>query len=29
VATKNGILVTNKTYAQKVGEISKKFKGDS
>jgi mannose-1-phosphate guanylyltransferase len=29
VATKNGILVTNKTYAQKVGEISKKFKGRS
>jgi mannose-1-phosphate guanylyltransferase len=25
VATKNGILVTNKTYAQKVGDISKKF----
>ena len=29
VATKHGILVTNKTYAQKVGEISKKFKGRS
>lgn len=29
VATKNGILVTNKTYAQKVGEVSKKFKGRS
>jgi mannose-1-phosphate guanylyltransferase len=29
VATENGILVTNKTYAQKVGEISKKFKGRS
>lgn len=27
VATKNGILITNKTYAQKVGEVSKKFKG--
>lgn len=27
VATENGILVTNKTYAQKVGEISKRFKG--
>ena len=26
VATKNGFLVTNKTYAQKVGEISKKFR---
>lgn len=26
VATKNGLLITNKTYAQKVGEISKKFK---
>lgn len=26
VATKNGLLVTNKTYAQKVGAISKKFK---
>lgn len=25
VATKNGILVTNKTYAQKVGEISKRL----
>lgn len=29
VATEHGILVTNKTYAQKVGEISKKFKGRS
>lgn len=29
VATEHGILVTNKTYAQKVGEISKKFKGKS
>jgi mannose-1-phosphate guanylyltransferase/mannose-6-phosphate isomerase len=29
VATDNGILVTNKTYAQKVGEISKKFKETS
>jgi mannose-1-phosphate guanylyltransferase len=26
VATKNGFLVTNKTYAQKVGDISKRFK---
>lgn len=26
VATEHGILVTNKTYAQKVGEVSKKFK---
>ncbi len=26
VATEHGILVTNKTYAQKVGEISKRFK---
>jgi mannose-1-phosphate guanylyltransferase/mannose-6-phosphate isomerase len=26
VATKNGILVTNKTYAQKVGDVSKRFK---
>ncbi|HVA11226.1 MAG TPA: mannose-1-phosphate guanylyltransferase [Candidatus Dormibacteraeota bacterium] len=25
VATKNGILVTNKTYAQKVGEVSKRI----
>ncbi len=27
VATEHGILVTNKTYAQKVGEVSKRFKG--
>lgn len=27
VATEHGILITNKTYAQKVGEISKRFKG--
>jgi mannose-1-phosphate guanylyltransferase len=26
VATEHGILVTNKTYAQKVGEVSKRFK---
>lgn len=26
VATEHGLLVTNKTYAQKVGEISKRFK---
>ena len=26
IATKNGFLVTNKTYAQKVGDISKRFK---
>lgn len=26
VATKHGILVSNKTYAQKVGEVSKRFK---
>jgi mannose-1-phosphate guanylyltransferase/mannose-6-phosphate isomerase len=26
VATENGLLVTNKTYAQKVGEVSKKLK---
>lgn len=29
VATKNGILVTKKTYAQKVGEISKRIGGKS
>ncbi len=27
VATEHGLLVTNKTYAQKVGEVSKRFKG--
>jgi len=29
VATPNGILVTKKTYAQKVGEISKRFNKDA
>jgi mannose-1-phosphate guanylyltransferase/mannose-6-phosphate isomerase len=27
IATKNGILVTNKTYAQRVGDVSKKLGG--
>ena len=28
IATKNGFLVTKKTYAQKVGDVSKRFKKD-
>ena len=28
VATKDGLLVTNKNYAQKVGDVSKRFKKD-
>jgi mannose-1-phosphate guanylyltransferase len=28
IATKSGILVTNKTYAQKVGDVSKRFNKD-
>jgi mannose-1-phosphate guanylyltransferase/mannose-6-phosphate isomerase len=27
IATENGILITNKTYAQKVGDIAKRLQG--